>query len=126
MKNGFIVKLIKNKNQKITTKPEVKQHLKSKENLFLKSSKISEIELDNCIGGRMDGIVNFFGEKIGAYVAEKEEKGYKNFTSKIFWDTVYFNSDKIVEGSIGVLIVGLTIGISKLVNYCEKELAKEK
>lgn len=86
-----------------------------------KISRINDEELGSCVGGRMDGIVNFLGEKLGSYIVNKSESIEYSENKEKLLTTIYINSDKIVEGILAMILIGGTLGISKLKNYFKKD-----
>lgn len=115
-----VYEIFKSYNVEVS-KEEASEVLKDKESLISEISKLSEEELINCAGGLHDGIVSNLSRKIWFPSGCIRDKYGDRSNAYSFCQKVGKHSDKIVEGTLAVGIVGATVattlGIQKIVNY---------
>lgn len=85
-----------------------------------KLQQMPEDEINKISGGIDDGFVHRLSDKLSSRVSSKASFEPKSYSEK-FYNKVYYNSDKIVEGTLAAALIAGTVGTMKLYKYASKK-----
>jgi soluble P-type ATPase len=117
-KDEAVVKKLFSDENISTTDSDITELKNLFQNVAKTLQEVPEAEIDKIAGGERDGVVDELSGRLNAFANRKYWNAEKEKTSaKKFYDELANNSDKVVEGTLAVALVGATIGAQKLYHH---------